>query len=335
MEQLIDMKRRILGNLDVSAIGFGTMSFASTYGESPAEDEAIRVIRGAFDLGVTHFDTAEAYGPWVNEALVGKALAPMRDQVSIATKFGWNIDPETGERGPGLNSRPEHIVRVADAMLKRLGTDRIDILYQHRVDPAVPIEDVAGAVRGLIEAGKVKHFGLSEAGAATIRRAHAVQPVTAIQSEYSLWTRDPEPDVLPLCEELGIGFVPWSPLGAGYLTGSINAQTEFEAGDFRAFSPRFSGEARDANEAVVDLLRQIAADKGATPAQIALAWLLARKPFIVPIFGTRRLSRVEENLGAADVSLSQADMTTIEQTYSHINVQGARLPEPVLAMSYL
>ncbi len=329
------MQTRKLGSLDISAIGFGTMSFASTYGESPADDEAIKVIRGAFDLGVTHFDSAEAYGPWTNEVLVGKALAPMRDKVSIATKFGWDIDPETGQRSGGLNSRPDHIVKVADAMLKRLGTDRIDILYQHRVDPAVPIEDVAGAVKGLIEAGKVKHFGLSEAGAGTIRRAHAVQPVTAIQSEYSLWTRDPEPDVLPLCEELGIGFVPWSPLGAGYLTGSINAKTEFTAGDFRAFSPRFSGEARDANEVVVDLLRQIAAEKGATPAQIALAWLLARKPFIVPIFGTRKLSRVEENLGAASIALSEADMASIESAYAKIDVQGARLPEPVLAMSYL
>ncbi len=329
------MQKRTLGNLEVSAIGFGTMSFASTYGEAPGEDEAIKVIRGAFDLGVTHFDTAEAYGPWTNEVLVGKALAPMRDKVSIATKFGWDIDPETGQRSGGLNSRPDHIVKVADAMLKRLGTDRIDILYQHRVDPAVPIEDVAGAVKGLIEAGKVKHFGLSEAGAGTIRRAHSVQPVTAIQSEYSLWTRDPEPEVLPLCEELGIGFVPWSPLGAGYLTGSINAKTEFAAGDFRAFSPRFSGEARGANEAVVDLLRQIAADKGATPAQIALAWLLARKPFIVPIPGTRSLARVRENCGAASVTLTADDMAAIESSYGQIDVQGARLPEAVLALSYI
>ena len=328
------MKTRKLGNLDVSAIGFGTMSFAATYGEAPPHDEAVRVIRGAFDLGVTFFDTAEAYGPWTNEVLVGEALAPMRDDVIIATKFGWNIDPETGARAPGLNSRPDHIVKVTDAMLKRLNTDRIDILYQHRVDPDVPIEDVAGAVKGLIAAGKVKHFGLSEAGAETIRRAHVVQPVTAIQSEYSLWTRDPEPDVLPLCEELGIGFVPWSPLGAGYLTGAIDAKTEFGAGDFRSFSPRFTGEARDANQAVVDLLRQIATDKGATPAQIALAWLLARKPFIVPIFGTRRLARVVENLGAVAVVLSTDDMMAVERAFSHIEIQGARLPEAVLQLSY-
>jgi aryl-alcohol dehydrogenase-like predicted oxidoreductase len=267
--------------------------------------------------------------------LVGKALAPVRDQVSIATKFGWDIDPVTGARSGGLNSRPDHIVKVADAMLKRLATDRIDILYQHRVDPAVPIEDVAGAVKGLIDAGKVKHFGLSEAGAGTIRRAHSVCTVTAIQSEYSLWTRDPEPEVLPLCEELGIGFVPWSPLGAGYLTGSINAKTEFEAGDFRAFSPRFSGEARDANQAVVDLLRRIGHDKGATPAQIALAWLRARKPFIVPIPGTRSLARAQENCGAASVLLSVSDMASIETAYANIEIQGARLPEAVLALSYI
>ncbi len=328
------MKSRQLGALTVSEIGFGTMSFASTYGAAPPKDEAIKVIRGAFDLGVTHFDTAEAYGPWTNEGLVGEALAPMRDQVSIATKFGWDIDPETGQRSGGLNSRPDHIVQVADAMLKRLNTDWIDILYQHRVDPAVPIEDVAGAVKDLVEAGKVKHFGLSEAGAATIRRAHAVLPVAAIQSEYSLWTRDPEPDVLPLCAELGIGFVPWSPLGAGYLTGSFDAKTEFEAGDFRAFSPRFQTEAREANQVLVDLLRQIAQAKGATPAQIALAWLLARKPFIVPIFGTRNLSRVEENLGAASVMLTSDDMATIEAGCAHIEIKGLRLPESVLALSY-
>lgn len=329
------MKTRLLGKLKVSEIGFGTMSFASTYGASPDDAEAIGVIRRAYDLGVTFFDTAEAYGPWTNEELVGKALAPVRDHVVIATKFGWNIDPVTGERGPGLNSRPDHIVRVADAMLTRLGTDRIDILYQHRVDPDVPIEDVAGAVKGLIEAGKVKHFGLSEAGAGTIRRAHAVHPVAAIQSEYSLWTRDPEPEILPLCEELGIGFVPWSPLGAGYLTGSIDAKTEFGAGDFRAFSPRFTREARDANEAVVDLIRRISGDKGATPAQIALAWLLASKPFIVPIFGTRKAARVEENLGAAVVSLSTDDMAVIEDALSQVEVRGARLPEAILALSYI
>lgn len=331
------MEQRILGQpgLSVSAIGFGTMSFASSYGAAPAEGEAIRVIRGAFDLGVTHFDTAEAYGPWTNEELVGKALAPMRDQVTIATKFGWDIDPASGARGPGLNSRPDHIIGVADAMLKRLGTDRIDILYQHRVDPDVPIEDVAGAVKGLIEAGKVRHFGLSEAGAGTIRRAHSVQPVTAIQSEYSLWTRDPEPEVLPLCEELGIGFVPWSPLGAGFLTGSIDAKTEFSAGDFRSFSPRFTNDARHANQALVEMLRDMAAAKQATSAQLALAWLLARKPFIVPIFGTRNLARVEENIGAAAVRLSEDEMVAIEAAISRIEIQGARLPEAILGLSYI
>jgi aryl-alcohol dehydrogenase-like predicted oxidoreductase len=328
------MQQRTLGTLAVSEIGFGTMSFSSTYGAAPEREEAIRVIRGAHERGVTLFDTAEAYGPWTNEELVGEALAPIRDRVVIATKFGWNIDTATGERRPGLNSRPEHIKRVADAMLRRLGTDRIDILYQHRVDPDVPIEDVAGTVRELIEAGKVMHFGLSEAGAATIRRAHAIQPVTAIQSEYSLWTRDPEPEVLPVCEELGIGFVPWSPLGAGFLTGKIDAATAIEAGDFRASSPRFTREAREANLGVVDLLRQIADTKGATPSQIALAWLLARKPFIVPIFGTRRLDRVEENLGAVDVVLSAQELGEIETAIGRIDIQGARLPEAVLQFSY-
>jgi aryl-alcohol dehydrogenase-like predicted oxidoreductase len=328
------LKQRTLGNLSVSEIGFGTMSFASPYGEAPAHEEAIATIRGAYENGVTFFDTAEAYGPWTNEELVGHALAPMRDEVVIATKFGFDIDPTTGLRGPGLNSRPDHITRVADAMLKRLGTDRIDLLYQHRVDPAVPIEDVAGAVKDLIAAGKVGHFGLSEAGANTIRRAHAVQPVTAVQSEYSLWTRDPEPEVLPLCKELGIGFVPWSPLGAGFLTGSIDAQTKFEQGDFRAFSPRFTEAAREANESVAKLIREIAAPMEATPAQIALAWLLAREPFIVPIFGTRRFERVAENLGAAGISLSPVEMSAIETAFAEITVTGARLPEGILQMSY-
>jgi len=328
------MKSRKLGPLAVSEIGFGTMSFASTYGVAPDHTEAIRVIRGAHELGVTFFDTAEAYGPWTNEELVGEALGPVRDEVVIATKFGWNIDPETGVRSPGLNSRPEHIKRSADAMLTRLKMDRIDILYQHRVDPDVPIEDVAGAVKGLIESGKVKHFGLSEAGAATIRRAHTVQPVSAIQSEYSLWTRDPEPEVLPLCEELGIGFVPWSPLGAGFLTGKIDENTAIGASDFRASSPRFTKEAREANQGVVDLLREIAGAKGATPAQIALAWLLARKPFIVPIFGTRRLDRIEENLGAANVTLSAHDLGEIESAIARIEVHGVRLPEAILKLSY-
>jgi aryl-alcohol dehydrogenase-like predicted oxidoreductase len=329
------MKTRQIGPIAVSEIGFGTMSFASTYGEAPSHDEAMAVIRGAYDLGVTFFDTAEAYGPWTNEVLVGEALAPMRDKVVVATKFGFDIDPVTGQRGPGLNSRPDHIVQVVDAMLGRLKMEQIDLLYQHRVDPAVPIEDVAGMVKRLIEAGKVKHFGMSEASAATIRRAHAVQPVAAIQSEYSLWTREPEAEVLPLCEELGIGFVPWSPLGAGFLTGTINASTELAPTDFRSWSPRFAADAREANQGVVDLLRDMAAQKGATPAQVALAWLLARKPFIVPIFGTRKLARVEENLGAAHVQLSAADMEAIEAAFGQLNVQGARLPEAVLKMSYL
>jgi aryl-alcohol dehydrogenase-like predicted oxidoreductase len=328
------MKTRKLGTLEVSEIGFGTMSFSSTYGASPDDVEAIRVIRGAHDLGVTHFDTAEAYGPWTNEVLVGRALAPVRDQVTIATKFGWNIDQTTGARGPGLNSRPEQIRAVAEASLKRLNIEAIDVFYQHRVDPDVAIEDVAGTVRDLIAEGKVKHFGMSEAAAGTIRRAHAVQPVTAIQSEYSLWTREPEPEILPLCEELGIGFVPWSPLGAGYLTGKIDATTEITATDFRAGSPRFTAEARKANKALVDLLTRMAEAKGATAAQIALAWLLAQKPFIVPIPGTRRLERVKENVGAADVTLTGADLSEIEAEAAKITVQGARLPEAVLQFSY-
>lgn len=325
------MQTRNLGSLAVSEIGFGTMSFSSTYGPSPDKNEAIGVIRGAHDLGVTFFDTAEAYGPWTNEELVGEALAPIRDAVVIATKFGWNIDPKTGERGPGLNSRPDHVKRVVDAMLQRLGTDHIDLLYQHRVDPDVPIEDVAGAVRELIAAGKVGHFGLSEAGAETIRRAHAVQPVTAIQSEYSLWTRDPEPEVLPLCAELNIGFVPWSPLGAGFLTGKV---TSLDADDFRSYSPRFQPEAMAANHKVVEIVEQVATDKGATAAQVALAWLLARQPFIVPIFGTRHLERVRENLDATKVTLSADDMDGIETRMAEIKVVGDRLPKAILDLSY-
>lgn len=328
------MKTRNLGALAVSEIGFGTMSFASTYGASPEKAEAIRVIRGAHERGVTMFDTAEAYGPWTNEELVGVALRPIRDKVVIATKFGFEIDQATGARRSGVNSRSEHVRQVVDLSLKRLGVETIDLLYQHRVDPAVPIEDVAGLVRDLIAAGKVRHFGMSEAAADTIRRAHAVQPVTAIQSEYSLWTRDPEPEVLPLCAELGIGFVPWGPLGSGYLTGKIDASTPLADGDFRAFSPRFTVEARAANQALVDLLTRIAADKGATPAQIALAWLLARAPFIVPIFGTRRLDRVEENLGAAQVTLTPADMNEIEKAVDAIEIFGERLPPAVLKLSY-
>jgi aryl-alcohol dehydrogenase-like predicted oxidoreductase len=265
------MKTRKLGPLTVSELGLGTMSFSSVYGAAPDKAEAIAVIRGAYDLGVTFFDTAEAYGPWTNEELVGEALKPIRDQVVIATKFGWNIDPETGARNPGLNSRPAHVKRVADAMLKRLGTDHIDLLYQHRVDPEVPIEEVAGAVKELIQAGKVRHFGLSEAAAGTIRRAHAVQPVAAVQSEYSLWTRDPEPEVLPLCEELGIGFVPWSPLGQQFLTGWIDANTTFAPGDLRAVETRFSPENLPHNLQLVDLVKQWAERKQAAPTQIALA----------------------------------------------------------------
>jgi len=328
------MKTRKLGTLEVSELGYGTMSFASSYGPSPERSEAIRVIRGAYERGVTFFDTAEAYGPFTNEELVGEALGPVRDKVVIATKFGWNIDPETGERRPGLNSRPEHIKRAAEGMLKRLKTDRIDILYQHRVDPDVPIEDVAAAVKELMEAGKVGHLGLSEAGGATIRRAHAVQPITAIQSEYSLWTRDPEPEILPLCEELGIGFVPWSPLGQGFLTGKIDTSTAFDSSDWRAGFPRFTPQALEANKALVELLKDIAARKRATAAQIALAWLLAQKPWIVPIPGTRKLERVEENLCAADVVLTGADLEEIEAAASKITVQGTRLPEEILKLSY-
>lgn len=316
------MKTRQLGSLTVSKIAFGTMSFSSTYGAAPEEAEAIRVIRGAHDLGVTHFDTAEAYGPWTNEVLVGKALAPIRDEVTIATKFGWAIDQVTGQRSPGLNSRPEQIRKVAENSLKRLGIEAIDLFYQHRVDPEVPMEDVAGAVRDLITEGKVRHFGLSEASVASIRRAHAVQRVTAIQSEYSLWTRDPEPEILPLCAELGIGFVPWSPLGAGFLTGTIDHVTEIGKGDFRAGSPRFTPEAREANMGLVHLLQRMAAAKGATPAQVALAWLLAQRPFIVPIPGTRSLSRVAENLGAAKVVLTAEDLAQIAEETARIEVKG-------------
>jgi aryl-alcohol dehydrogenase-like predicted oxidoreductase len=328
------MKTRKLGALTVSEIGFGVMSFASSYGPSPEKAEAIKVIRGAYDLGVTFFDTAEVYGPWTNEVLLGEALAPVRDKVVVATKFGFDVDQATGARRGGLNSRPDHILHVVEASLKRLRMDHIDLLYQHRVDPEVPIEDVAGAVMDLIAVGKVKYFGLSEAAAATIRRAHAVQPVSAIQSEYSLWTREPEPKILPLCEELGIGFVPWSPLGAGFLTGKIDANTPIPSTDFRSYSPRFTTAAREANQGLVDLLRRVAARKNATPAQVALAWLLAQKPFIVPIPGTRRLDRAMENIGAATVVLSAADVAEIEATASSIKVEGARLPEAILALSY-
>ena len=329
------MQKRTLGssNLEVSALGLGCMGMSANYGPAADKQEMIALIRAAVERGVTFFDTAEAYGPFVNEELLGEALAPIRDQVVIATKFGFDIDPNTGSRSGGLNSRPEHIKQVANAALKRLRVESIDVFYQHRVDPDVPIEDVAGAVKELIAAGKVKHFGMSEAGAQTIRRAHAVQPVTAVQSEYSLWTRDPEAEVLPTCEELGIGFVPFSPLGAGFLTGKIDTNTTFDRTDFRNISPRFTPEARQANQVLVDLLNTIAARKQATAAQIALAWLLAQKPWIVPIPGTRKLERLEENLGATDIELTSDDLHEIERAVAQITVQGTRLPEAVLKMS--
>jgi len=331
------MDTRTLGTdgLVVSAIGYGCMGLEAVYGPATDRQEGVRLIRAAFERGVTHFDTAEVYGPFTNETLVGEALAPIRGEVSIATKFGWDIDRQTGQRTGGLNSRPDHIRRVVDAMLTRLNVDRIDLLYQHRVDPDVAIEDVAGTVKDLVVAGKVKHFGLSEAAPQTIRRAHAVLPVAAIQSEYSLWTRDVEQNgVLAICEELGIGFVPWAPLGAGFLTGTINETTTFDATDFRTYSPRFTAEARAANMAVVDLVKRIAAEKQATPAQIALAWLLAQKPFIVPIPGTTKLRRLEENVGSVNVELTPGDLRAIEDAVARIEVHGARLPEAVLKFSY-
>ena len=330
------MKKRSLGKsgLEVSALGFGCMGLSSAYGPPTPRPDGVKIIRTAFEQGVTLFDTAEAYGPFANEELVGEAVAPFRDQVVVATKFGFDIDPKTGQRRSGLNSRPEHIREAVEAILKRLKTGTIDLLYQHRVDPAVAIEDVAGAVKQLIAAGKIKHFGLSEAGAQTIRRAHSVQRVTAVQSEYSLWTRDVEQnDVLRTCEELGIGFVPFSPLGAGFLTGKIDTNTTFDATDFRNISPRFTPEARAANQAVVDLLRKIADQKGGTPAQVALAWLLAQKPWIVPIPGTTKVHRLEENLGAVNIELTVGDLQEINSAAAKIEVHGARLPEAVLKMS--
>ncbi len=323
------MKTRILGKsgLRVSAIGLGCMGMSWGYGPAADKQEAISLIRSAVERGVTFFDTAEVYGPFTNEELVGEALAPFRDQVVIATKFGFDLAADL-VGSPGLNSRPEHIKQVAEASLKRLRTNVIDLFYQHRVDPDVPIEDVAGAVKDLIQQGKVKHFGLSEAGAQTIRRAHAVQPVTAVQSEYSIWTRDPEAEVLPTVEELGIGFVPWSPLGQGFLTGKLDGTTNFDSSsDLRATFPRFTTEAMKANQAVVDLLSAIARRKNATPAQIALAWLLAQEPWIVPIPGTRKLARLEENIGAAEIELTPDDLREIDNAFSKITVQGARLPE--------
>ncbi len=319
--------RRLGKNLDVSALGFGCMGLSFGYGPAVDKQQGISLIRAAVERGVTFFDTAEVYGPFTNEELVGEALAPFRRDVVIATKFGWNIDPVTRKQREGLNSRPEHIKGAVEGMLERLKTDYIDLLYQHRVDPDVPIEDVAGAVRDLIQAGKVRHFGLSEAGAQTIRRAHAVQPVTALQSEYSLWWRQPEADIIPTLEELGIGFVPFSPLGKGFLTGKIDESTSFDSSDFRNVVPRFSPEARKANQAIVDLVRTIAARKNATPAQIALAWLLAQKPWIVPIPGTTKLARLEENIGGAAVQLTSDDLREIEGAASAITIQGARYPE--------
>jgi len=329
------MKNRKLGNdhLEVSALGLGCMSMTAAYGPPADRLEMIKLIRGAHDRGVTLFDTAEAYGPFANEELVGEALVPIRDKVVIATKFGFDINPQTGERGSGTNSRPEHIKAAVEGCLKRLRTDRIDLLYQHRVDPQVPIEDVAGVVKELIAEGKVKHFGLSEAGIQTIRRAHAVQPVTAVQSEYSLFWRGPEAELLPLLEELGIGFVPFSPLGAGFLTGKIDENTKFDATDFRNNVPRFSPEARKANFALVDLIKTVAERKHATPAQVALAWLLAQKPWIVPIPGTTKLHRLEENLGAVDLELTSGDLDEINAVASKIEIKGERLPEAALKMT--
>jgi aryl-alcohol dehydrogenase-like predicted oxidoreductase len=330
------MQKRRLGKsgFEVSALGYGCMGLSSAYGPAVPREDGIKMIREAFDRGITLFDTAEAYGPFENERLVGEALAPIRNQVFIATKFGFDIDLKTGQRSGGLNSSPQHIREVVDAMLMRLQIDSIDLLYQHRVDPSVPIEEVANTVKELVAEGKVKYFGLSEAGAKTIRRAHAVHPITAVQSEYSLWTRDVEENgVLATCEELSIGFVPFSPLGAGFLTGKIDTKTSFDPTDFRNISPRFTPEARAANQAVVDLLKKIGDDTGGTPAQVALAWLLAQEPWIVPIPGTTKLHRLEENLGAVNIQLTADDLREIDEAVSKIEVQGARLPAAVLKMT--
>lgn len=331
------MKYRTLGNgLEVSAIGLGCMTMTGAlYGAPADKQDMIQLLRSAHERGVTLFDTAEVYGPFANEELLGEALEPIRENVVIATKFGFDLDPVSGARSTGTNSRPEHIKRAVEASLKRLRTDYIDLLYQHRVDPQVPIEDVAGAVKELVAEGKVRHFGLSEAGVQTIRRAHAVLPVTAVQSEYSLFWRGPELELLPMLEELGIGFVPFSPLGAGFLTGKIDASTQFEPTDFRNFVPRFADEARQANLALVEVIKSIAASKGATPAQTALAWLLAQKPWIVPIPGTTKLHRLEENLGALEVELTESDLAHINTLLAKIVVQGDRLPEAVLKMTGL
>jgi len=329
------MEKRVLGKdgLVVSALGFGCMGLDFSYGHRLSKAEGVALIREAVDLGVTFFDTAEIYGPFTNEEMVGEALRPVRDRVVIATKFGFNI---VDGKSVGTNSRPERIKEVADASLKRLGLEVIDLFYQHRVDPAVPIEDVAGAVRDLIAAGKVRHFGLSEPGAQTVRRAHAVQPVTTLQNEYSLWTRGPETNgILDVCEDLGIGLVPYSPLGKGFLTGAMNKDTKIAEDDFRKILPRFTPEAMERNQALIDLLKRIAGERNATPAQIALAWLLARKPWIVPIPGTTKLERLKENLGAADVALTTADLADIRSSLAEIDVEGERYPAQLLATTGL
>jgi aryl-alcohol dehydrogenase-like predicted oxidoreductase len=328
-EEKQSMLTRKLGSsgLEVSALGLGCMGMSFGYGPAADKQEMIGLIRTAVERGVTFFDTAEVYGPFRNEELVGEALAPLRDRVVIATKFGWNVDPDTGQQQPGLNSRPEHVKVATEGMLKRLQTDRIDLLYQHRVDPNVPIEDVAGAVKELVREGKVRHFGLSEAGVDTIRRAHAVQPVAALQSEYSLWWREPEQSVMSTLEDLAIGFVPFSPLGKGFLTGRIDETTSFDKGDFRNTVPRFTPENRQANLALVGLLKQIAERLKATPAQVALAWLLAQKPWIVPIPGTTKLHRLKENLGGADITLGAEDLSELDRLAKAVTIQGERYPE--------
>jgi len=330
------MQKRTLGkDFEVSAIGLGCMSMTSAYGPAGDHAEMVNLLRSAHELGVTHFDTAEAYGPFANESLLGEALQPIRNQVSIATKFGFEIDPDTGARTMSTDSRPSRIRRAAEDALKRLRTDHIDLFYQHRVDPNVPIEDVAGTVKDLISEGKVRHFGMSEASVATIRRAHAVQPLTAVQSEYSLFWRGPEAELLPALEELGIGFVPFSPLGAGFLTGKIDENTTFDPTDFRNYVPRFTPEARKANMVLVDLVKSVAAAKDATPAQVALAWLLAQKPWIVPIPGTTKLHRLQENLGAVSLTLTAEDLQQINDEASRLQIEGARLPEAILKMTGL
>src|SRR3954464_2178143 len=327
------MKTRTLGqDLKVSALGYGAMGLSTSYGQPTGKQQAIAVIRAAVERGVTFFDTAQVYGPFTNEEVLGEALAPFPGQVVIATKFGWNLDPATGEHRGGVNSRPELIRRLTEGSLKRLRVDAIDLYYQHRVDPNVPMEDVAGTVKDLISEGKVKHFGLSEAGVTTIRRAHAVQPVAALQSEYSLFWREPEAEILPALEELGIGFVPFSPLGRGFLTGTVSASTEFSQGDIRAGLPRFTVEARQANQAVGDLVRRVADAKGATPGQVALAWLLAKQPWIAPIPGTRRIERLEENLGSLELTLTAQDVAELDEASAQIQVVGERYPEAMQRM---